>query len=143
MHFQQKRFLFLLFRFIFDKLNGLINFLLLYNGKLQWGRKKINLGKMANKHVSNKHVSTAQGNISVGRVKHSYKALLYKQCKFLGSNKRNLILTIFDSSSSCCCFFCAWQSSSQHLCDFFGGNLLNVTSGHQDSCPAPILKVEN
>ena len=56
------------------------------------GKKKINLGKMANKHVSSSlKDSTAPGNVSVGRVKHSYNAPLYKQSKFLGSNKRNYL----------------------------------------------------
>lgn len=50
---------------------------------------------MANKHVSSSlKDSTAPGNISVGRVKHSYNALLYKQSKFLGRNKRTLILSL-------------------------------------------------
>lgn len=43
------------------------------------GKKKINLGKMAKKHVpSSLKDSTAPRKINVVRVKHSYNALLHK-----------------------------------------------------------------
>lgn len=43
------------------------------------GKEKINLGKMANKHVpSSLKDSTTPRKINVVRVKHSYNAPLYK-----------------------------------------------------------------